>query len=406
MSVFMIFRIALKALGRNKMRTALTMLGMIIGVAAVITMVALGTGAQTSIESQIQSAGTNMIMVSAGNFSMGGVRQGQGNASTLTPDDAREIARVPGVQYVAAASNTRGQIVAGNQNWNTQVQGTDVDLPLIRSWPTQQGAFFTAQDVATASKVAVLGSVVRDQLFPMPDTNPVGQVIRISHQPFTVVGVMASKGQSGMGQDQDDTILVPYTTVMKKLRGVTFIQQVTVSATSATDTTPTADRIAALLRTRHKIQNGDPDDFMVRTMEEMASVRVQATQTMTALLASIAGVSLLVGGIGIMNIMLVSVTERTREIGLRMAIGARGRDVLLQFLVEAVVLSLFGGSIGIGLGFALSQGVTFWMQWPTAVSANAVAVAFGFAAMTGVFFGFYPARKAAALDPIDALRFE
>ena len=406
MSVLMVFRIAFKALSRNKMRTGLTMLGMIIGVAAVITMVALGTGAQTSIESQIQAAGTNMIMVSAGNFSQGGVRQGQGNASTLVPDDAAAIAQVQGVQYVAAASNTRGQIVAGNQNWNTQVQGTDIDLPLIRAWPLREGAFFTPQDVTTAAKVAVLGSVVRDQLFPLADQSPIGQVIRIQKQPFTVVGVMASKGQSGMGQDQDDTILVPYTTVMKKLRGITFIQQVTVSAVSAADTTPTADRISALLRTRHKIQPGDPDDFMVRTMEEMASVRVQATQTMTALLASIAGVSLLVGGIGIMNIMLVSVTERTREIGLRMAIGARGRDVLFQFLIEAVVLSLFGGTIGIGLGFALSEGVTFWMQWPTAVSANAVVVAFGFAAMTGIFFGFYPARKAAALDPIDALRFE
>jgi putative ABC transport system permease protein len=215
-----------------------------------------------------------------------------------------------------------------------------------------------------------------------------------------------SKGQSGVGQDQDDVVFVPYTTVMKKMRGVTFIQQASVSAASASDTSATADRIAALLRTRHKIQPGDPDDFMVRTMEEMASVRVQATQTMTALLASIAGVSLLVGGIGIMNIMLVSVTERTREIGLRMAIGARGSDVLLQFLVEAVVLSLFGGSIGIALGFALSQGVTYWMNWPTAVSPSAVAIAFGFAGATGVFFGFYPARKAAALDPIDALRFE
>jgi len=405
MSFVMIVRIAVKALNRNKMRTALTMLGMIIGVAAVITMVALGTGAQTSIESQIQSAGTNMVMVSAGNFSQGGVRQGQGNASTLTPDDANAIQGVQGVQYKAAGVNTRGQIVAGNMNWGTQIQGTDVDLPLIRSWPTAQGAFFTPTDVATASKVAVLGSVVRDQLFGA-DVNPVGQVIRINNQPFTISGVMTSKGQSGMGQDQDDVVFLPYTTVMKKMRGITFIQQVTVSAASATDTSATADRIATLLRTRHKIQPGDPDDFMVRTMEEMASVRVQATQTMTSLLAGIAGVSLLVGGIGIMNIMLVSVTERTREIGLRMAIGARSRDVLLQFLVEAVVLSLFGGGIGIAMGFALAQGVTLWQGWPTAVSPNAVVVAFAFAAMTGIFFGFYPARKAAALDPIDALRFE
>jgi putative ABC transport system permease protein len=400
----MVLTVAFKALGRNKMRTALTMLGMIIGVSAVITMVALGTGAQSSIETQIQSAGTNMIMVSAGNFQQGGVRMGQGNASTLTPEDAIAIRDLPGVQYIAPGVNTRGQIVAGNLNWGTQVQGTDVDLPLIRSWPEKLGMFFQPVDVATASKVAVLGSVVHEQLFG-PDVDPVGQVIRINNQPFTIVGVMASKGQSGMGQDQDDVVYVPYTTVMKKLRGITYIQNITVSASSAAETTPTADSIATLLRQRHQIQDNN-DDFMVRTMEEMASVRVQATETMTALLASIAGVSLLVGGIGIMNIMLVSVTERTREIGLRMAIGARGRDVLMQFLVEAVVLSLVGGSIGIALGLAFSKGVTAWMTWPTKVSAEAVAVAFLFAAVTGVFFGFYPARKAAALDPIDALRFE
>ena len=415
MSIVMIFRIAFKALARNKMRTALTMLGMIIGVSAVITMVALGAGAQSSIDAQIQSAGTNMIMVSAGDFRQGGVRQGQGNASTLVPEDAQAITQVEGVRYVAASSNARGQIVAGNQNWNTQIQGTDVDFPLIRSWQTEMGgAFFTPPDVTGANKVAVLGSTVRDQLFG-PGVDPVGEIIRIStgggggnvqNQPFTVVGVMEVKGQSSTGQDQDDAIYVPYTTVMKKLRRATNLQQITVSATSAAETTRVADAITELLRTQHKIQPGDQDDFMVRTMDEIASVRKETTQTMTALLAGIAGVSLLVGGIGIMNIMLVSVTERTREIGLRMAIGAKGRDVLLQFLVESLVLSAFGGSIGIALGFGLSRGLTFWMEWPTEVPLNSVAVAFGFAAATGVFFGFYPARKAAALDPIEALRFE
>ena len=405
MQILMILRIAVSALNRNKMRTTLTTLGMIIGVAAVITMVALGNGAQQTIEDQIKSAGTNMIMVMAGNWTVGGVRQGQGASTTLTPADAEAIRQVPGVQYVAAGANTRVQVVAGNQNWSTQLQGTDVDMPLIRSWPVEYGAFFTTQDVASAAKVAVLGTIVRDSLFG-EGADPTGQIIRIRNQPFKVIGVLASKGQSSMGQDQDDVIFTPYTTVQKKLLGIQNVQNISVSAATAKGTISTADAVAALLRVRHKIQPGDPDDFMVRTLEEIASMRTEATKTMTALLAGIAGVSLIVGGIGIMNIMLVSVTERTREIGLRLAIGARGRDVLLQFLVEAVVISLFGGILGLAVGFGLSEGLTRMLQWPTDISADAVLVAFLFSAAIGIFFGFYPARKAAQLDPIEALRYE
>jgi putative ABC transport system permease protein len=404
--LLMTIRLALKSLNRNKLRTSLTMLGMIIGVAAVITMVALGSGAQYSIEQQIRSAGTNLIIVTAGNFTAGGVRMGQGASSTLTVEDARAIRReVEGIQYLAPGLNTRAQIVAGNQNWSSRIQGTDVDLPFIRAWRIHYGSFFTTQDVDGAAKVAVLGSVVSDMLFG-PDVDPVGQMVRVRNQPFRVVGVMASKGQAAMGEDQDDTLFIPYTTAQKKLLGVTHINNITISAESSGRIWQVADDVAALLRVRHKLVAGEPDDFMVRTLEEMASVRTEATQTMSALLASIAGVSLLVGGIGIMNIMLVSVTERTREIGLRMAVGARGRDVLLQFLVEAVVLSLVGGLIGIGLGFALSDGLTRLLEWPTLILPEAIGVAFGFAALTGIFFGFYPARKAAQLDPIEALRYE
>jgi putative ABC transport system permease protein len=381
------------------------MLGMIIGVAAVITMVALGTGAQSQIEEQVRAAGTNMILVNAGNWSVGGVRQGQGMATSLTVEDAAAIAALPGVQYISPGVNTRSQVIAGNQNWSTRIEGTDVDMPLIRSWPTVYGSYFTPQDVSSAAKVAVLGSVVADTLFG-ERVDPTGQVIRIRNQPFRVAGVMASKGQSAMGQDQDDVVFAPYTTVQKKLLGIQHLQNITVSAASGAQTLTTADEIANTLRFRHKIPPGEPDDFMVRTLEEMASVRTETTRTMTALLASLAGVSLLVGGIGIMNIMLVSVTERTREIGLRMAIGARGRDVLLQFLVEAIVISLFGGLVGILLGFGLSAGIRELLEWPTVVPPDAIATAFGFAAGTGVFFGFYPARKAARLDPIEALRYE
>ena len=404
MPLLMTLRIALKALNRNKMRTMLTMLGMIIGVGAVITMVALGKGAQQTIEDQVKAAGTNMITINAGNFSMGGVRQGSGMSTSLTKEDAEALRRLPGVQYVAAGVNSRAQLIAGNQNWSSQIQGTDVELPLIRSWPMKYGSFFSPQDVASAQKVAVLGVTVSDTLFG-PEVDPTGQIIRVKNQPFKVIGVMAPKGTSGMGQDQDDTVFAPYTTVQKKLQGIQHINNITVSADTP-DTAPVAAAITDTLRTRHKLIGSDPDDFMVRTLEEMANVRSETARTMGTLLAAIAGVSLLVGGIGIMNIMLVSVTERTREIGLRMAIGARGKDVLLQFLVEAVVLSLFGGLIGIGFGFGLAAAAEKFLQWPTSIPPNAIAMAFGFAAATGVFFGFYPARKAAGLDPIEALRFE
>jgi putative ABC transport system permease protein len=404
MSIFMTLLIALKALNRNKMRTMLTMLGMIIGVGAVITMVALGKGAQSTIEEQVKAAGTNLITVNAGNFTQGGVRQGGGMSTTLTPDDAQALRSLPGVQYLAAGVNSRAQLIAGNQNWSSQIQGTDVELPLIRNWPTKYGSFFTPQDVATAQKVCVLGTTVADNLFG-PDVDPTGQIIRIKNQPFKVLGVMAPKGSTGFGQDQDDTVYAPYTTVQKKLQGIQHINNIQISAETP-ETAPVSAAITEMLRTRHKLLGSDPDDFMVRTQEEMASVRTETTRTMTTLLAAIAGVSLLVGGIGIMNIMLVSVTERTREIGLRMAIGARGRDVLMQFLVEAVVLSLFGGLLGIGMGYGLSAAAEKFLQWPTSIPANAIAMAFGFAAGTGVFFGFYPAKKAAGLDPIEALRFE
>jgi putative ABC transport system permease protein len=402
----MTFRIAFKALSRNKMRTALTMLGMIIGVSAVITLVAMGSGATAVIEDQIRGAGTNMITVNAGNFSQGGVRGGAGTSSTLTVEDAEAIREdISGVQYVAAGITMNAQVIAGNQNWFTRIQGTDVDLPLIRSWPTRVGSFFSPQDVAGAAKVAVLGKSVSEMLFGV-DADPVGEVIRIRNQPFKVIGVMAAKGQTGMGPDLDDQVLVPYTTVMKKLMGTTAIREIVVSASSAGETTAVADAVALLLRDRHQIAPGEDDDFFVRTAEEIADIRTAAMGTMTTLLAGIAGVSLIVGGIGIMNIMLVSVTERTREIGLRMALGAKGRDVLLQFLVEAVAISLTGGAIGIALGFGVAEGLSRWQGWPVRVPADAVAMSSGFAAAIGVFFGFYPAQKAARLDPIDALRFE
>jgi len=405
MSPVMTFRIAFKALNRNKMRTGLTMLGMIIGVSAVITLVALGNGAQSVIADQIKAGGTNMITVQAGNANVGGVRGGAGSSSGLVPEDAEAIRNeVAGVEYVAVSVRSQQQVVFGNMNWQTRIVGTDVDLPLIRAWQMKSGSFFSQQDVEGGEKVCVLGNTVNTMLFG-EDGDGTGQVIRVRNVPFRVIGVMAVKG-ANMGEDFDDQILAPYTTVLTRLLGQENVQTITVSASSGDETAKVADDIAVLMRMRHKIPPGGDDDFTARTLEEMAEMRTATMGTMTALLAGIAGVSLIVGGIGIMNIMLVSVTERTREIGLRMAIGAKGRDVLLQFLVEAIVLSLVGGGIGIALGFGLASGMERWMAWPAKVPADAVLMSFGFAAATGVFFGFYPAQKAARLDPIDALRFE
>ena len=408
MSLFTIFRVALKALTRNKMRTGLTMLGMIIGVAAVITVVALGNGTQKQIEEQISSAGTNMITVRAGNFSRGGVHGGMGTSTALTEKDIDAIRKqVPSAQYIAAGVNTREQVVASNQNWSTRIQGTDIDYPVIRFWPMKYGEFFTTTHVDSAAKVAVLGVIVSDRLYG-ENVDPVGESIRIRNQSFRVIGVMAPKGSGSFGEDQDDIIIAPYTTVMKKLRGrrAVSIQDITISARSADELDRTVEEISQVLRAQHKLIPGDDDDFMVRTQEDMATMLTQVTGTMTGLLAGIAGVSLIVGGIGIMNIMLVSVTERTREIGIRMAVGAKSRDVLFQFLVEAVVLSLFGGLIGVSLGFAVSEGLTQLMALPAAIPLDAVVLAFGVAATIGIVFGVYPARKAAQLDPIEALRFE
>jgi putative ABC transport system permease protein len=406
MSLINTLSVAVRALRRNAMRTALTALGMIIGVAAVIVMVAIGTGARTSIESAVRSAGSNIVNVSAG-AGFGPVRGGQGATTTLTVEDAMAIRReVSGIRYMSPGLNARTQVVADGANWNTQVQGASPELTAIRSWPIQYGAFFTDQDVARAAKVVVLGSVARDQLFGT-GADPTGETVRIKNQPFKVIGVLTSKGQSAMpGQDQDDTVVVPYTTVQKKLQGVQHISSITISAVDGVPLAGMVEQIANVLRTRHRIQAGDQDDFSVRTLEEFATMLTSTTTTMTYLLASIAAVSLLVGGIGIMNIMLVSVTERTREIGLRLSVGARDLDVLLQFLIEAIVLSLAGGAVGVALGFGAAWGVSNVLQWTTVVTPGAVAMSFGCAAAIGIFFGFYPARKAAALDPIEALRYE
>ncbi|MEP7116849.1 MAG: ABC transporter permease [Acidobacteriota bacterium] len=400
------FTTAFEAISRNLMRSALTSLGIIIGVAAVIVMMAIGAGARKAIEAQVSSLGTNVITVMAGSMNIGGVRLGQGATSTLTADDATAIVSdVRGVSAVSPSLNLRTQVLSSTANWQTQIQGVGAALPAIRSWPVESGSFFSNEDVTRTAKVAVLGSAVRDQLFGT-GIDPIGETIRINNQPFIVVGVLTRKGQTPMGQDQDDAVMVPWETVQKRLMGVTYLSSITVALDGSVPSADVSANLAEVLRRRHKLVGADADDFTLRSAEEMASVLTSTTSTMSYLLASVAAVSLIVGGIGIMNIMLVSVTERTKEIGLRRALGAKRTDVLSQFLIEALALSLGGGLTGVAVGIGTSYGLSSLLHWTTAVSTTAVFMSFGFAATIGVVFGFVPARRAASLNPLEALRYE
>ena len=405
MNLLLIHRVALKALWQNKLRTGLTMLGIIIGVGAVICVVAVGEGASARVEQAITNIGANMIWIEAGGVNRGGVRTGAFGTKSLTLGDYEAIKeQIPRITNLTPQADTRVQVVYGNQNWGTSVRGVGPEYLALKSWNVVRGGMYTDVDVARTNNVCVLGQTIVDQLFGVSD--PIGETIRVKDQPCVVVGVLEVKGQSATGQDQDDNFLMPYTTVMKKIKGLVWLDDIMCSATSAAFVDQVEQDIAALLRERHHIRPGADDDFNLRHPTEIAEAVKQSTQTMELLLAAIASVSLVVGGIGIMNIMLVSVTERTREIGLRLAVGARARDVLRQFLVEAVILSVIGGAIGIAGGTFGAQAISNMLQWPTRVSPNAIAVAVGCSAAIGIFFGYYPARQAAHLDPIDALRFE
>lgn len=401
-------RISFRALKVNKMRSALTMLGIIIGVGAVIAMIAIGTGASRRIAEQISKMGSNLLMILPGATTSGGVRMGSGSQPTLTMNDAEAIQKeCSAVSNVAPVLSGVSQIVYGHQNWSTGVVGTTPDMLIIRDWPLASGRNFTLQDVRSATKVCLLGQSVVDNLFG--DMDPIGQVIRIKKIPFTVVGVLAAKGQSPQGQDQDDTIMVPVTTGQKKLFGTTFpgmVRIIMVKAKSVEDLPAAEKQLNELLRQRHRIGVKQDNDFTVRNLTQFMQTAEQSTKVMALLLGAIASVSLLVGGIGIMNIMLVSVTERTREIGIRMAIGAKTWDIRLQFIIEALILSLIGGVAGIIIGISGSKIITLFAGWSTVVSPFSVFIAFGFSGLVGIFFGFYPAYKASLLDPIEALRYE
>ncbi|HEX8029697.1 MAG TPA: ABC transporter permease [Vicinamibacterales bacterium] len=398
--------LAFEAITRNKLRSALTSLGVIMGVAAVIVMMALGDGAKASIEQRVASLGTNVITVSAGSANVGGVRMGQGAVTTLMPADAAAIANsVAGVRAVSPGVSTRAQVVGPSGNWQTQVQGAGSAFADIRAWDVSSGSFFTEDDVERASRVIVIGTMVRDQVFG-EGVNPVGAIVRVNNQPFRVMGVLDRKGQSAMGQDQDDTIVAPYTAVQKRLLGTDHLSNILVATRPGGSSSQLSSAVSDLLRARHRIASGQPEDFNVRSPEEMARVLSSTTDTMAYLLASVAAISLVVGGIGIMNIMLVSVTERTKEIGLRRALGARRTDVLRQFVAEALSLSLAGGAMGVALGIGSAYALSALLQWATAISTEAIGMSFGFAALVGVVFGYVPARRAAALMPTEALRYE
>jgi putative ABC transport system permease protein len=405
MQGLMTLRIALRALGRNKLRAFLTMLGIIIGVGAVIAMVAIGEGAKSTIRSQIAALGTNVLIILPGSNVQGGVRAGFGNVNTLLDSDAKAMAReLRSVAFSSPVLRRQDQVVSGNLNWGTLAQGVAPEFQQIRDWQIAEGRFLHEGDMDSAAKVAVIGQTVARQLFGNDDS--LDAVIRIRNIPFRVVGVLAPKGQTGQGTDQDDTIMIPYTTMQKRLMRITWVQSIVVRAVSAERVDEAQEQITLLLRQRHRIGPDREDDFNVRNLSDIAEAATTTARVMAVLLGSVASISLLVGGIGIMNIMLVSVTERTREIGIRMAVGARSRDIMLQFLVEAVVMAATGGLIGILLGVGSSEVIKQWAQWPTLIDPAIIVIAFLFSGAVGVFFGFYPARKAASLDPIDALRYE
>ena len=399
------FSLALRALQRNKMRSTLTMLGIVIGVGAVVAMVGIGNGAKAQVEAQIATLGQNVILIFPGSVAMGGVQSGSGGVGTLKLEDAKAIAEeVPDVLAVSPGTRASSQLAYGNQNWATSVAGEAPEYFEIRQWEITSGAGFTEQDVRSAAKVAVIGATVARQLFGEED--PVGLIMRVRNVPFQVIGVLRTKGTSVMGTDQDDIVIVPYTTVMKRLSGITNLRMISVQCASEERTAAVVQGITDLMRQRHRLGPDRENDFMVRSQQEIAEMATATSKVLRVLLGAIASVSLIVGGIGIMNIMLVSVTERTREIGIRIALGAHGADILSQFLIEAVTLSSLGGIIGILIGLGTSSLLSRFAGWPTLTSVDAIVVAFLFSAAVGVFFGLYPAKKAAALDPIDALRYE